>query len=221
MRTLLTPLVASTVLMFGQATLAATATATAPATARAAPQVKVQNGQPELATELARIRQATQRYRDIHVALAEGYIIAPPGECITAASEGQPKQLGAMGLHVVRPDRLGITAVTPRVNGVGVNTDFAQPSVLVYEPQPDGKYELVALENLIFAQGWLAAGNTAPPSFFGNEYYLMIDNPLTPLDEAHGFEPHYELHMWLYRENPAGMFMPFNTRVSCGAQAGH
>ena len=49
----------------------------------------------------------------------------------------------------------------------------------------------------------------------GNEYYKVIDNPLTPVDEAHGFEPHYELHIWLYRQNPAGMFMPFNARVKC------
>ena len=47
----------------------------------------------------------------------------------------------------------------------------------------------------------------------------MIDNPATPADEAHGFEPHYELHVWLYRDNPAGMFMPFNTRASCAGQA--
>jgi hypothetical protein len=169
----------------------------------------------DLAQDLARIRQATQRYRDINVAFAEGYIIPPPGECVTAEAEGQPRQLGAMGVHVIRPDRLGITAVSPRVNGVGINTDFTQPSVLVYEPQANGGYELVAVENLVFAQAWHAAGNTAPPSFHGNQYYAMTDNPLTAADEAHGFEPHYELHIWLYRHNPAGMFMQFNTASKC------
>ena len=43
----------------------------------------------------------------------------------------------------------------------------------------------------------------------------MIDNPLTEVDEAHSFEPHYELHFWLYRENPHGMFSPFNPRATC------
>jgi hypothetical protein len=76
----------------------------------------------------------------------------------------------------------------------------------------------VAVENLVFVQAWLAAGNLKRPEFHGNQYYQIIDNPLTPIDEAHGFEPHYELHIWLYRDNPAGMFMPFNTRVKCPAE---
>ena len=171
----------------------------------------------DLATDLARIRQATSRFRDIHVALSEGYVMVPPAHCVAAESEGEPRQLGGMGVHVVRPDLLGITATSPRVNGVGTHTDFTRPSVLVYEPQPKGGYELVAVENMVFAQAWHAAGNMKRPEFHGNEYYKVIDNPLTPIDEAHGFEPHYELHIWLYRENPAGMFMPFNARVRCPA----
>lgn len=201
--------------------IAAAALLGAPAVnAQAAPRTAASaqaGGHGDLARELAQIRQSTMRYRDIDVALAEGYVIPPGSECITAAAEGQPRQLGAMGVHVIRPDLLGITAVFPRVAGVGTHTDFRQPAVLVYEPQANGKMELVAVENLIFAQAWHAAGHTAPPSFHGYEYYHMIDNPLTPSDEAHGFEPHYELHIWLYRHNPAGMFMPFNTRASCPA----
>lgn len=167
------------------------------------------------ATDLARIRQATQRFRDINVALSEGYVLQQPAHCVDAADEGEPRQLGAMGVHVFRPDLLGITAVSPRVTGVGTHTDFMRPSVLVYEPQPNGRYELVAVENIVFAQAWHAAGNLKRPAFHGNEYYKIIDNPLTPNDEAHAFEPHYELHIWLYRENPAGTFMPFNARVKC------
>jgi hypothetical protein len=29
------------------------------------------------------------------------------------------------------------------------------------------------------------------------------------------FEPHYDLHVWLYRDNPNGMFAQFNPNVSC------
>jgi hypothetical protein len=168
----------------------------------------------DLATDLAGIRHATARFRDINVAFSEGYVM-PEAHCVSAAAEGEPKQLGAMGVHIVRPDLLAITAMSPRVNGVGTHTDFTRPSVLVYEPQPNGGYELVAVENIVFAQAWHAAGNLKRPAFHGNEYYQVIDNPLTPTDEAHGFAPHYELHIWLYRENPAGMFMPFNVRAHC------
>ena len=29
------------------------------------------------------------------------------------------------------------------------------------------------------------------------------------------FEPHYDRHVWLYRENPNGVFTPFNPAVTC------
>jgi hypothetical protein len=34
--------------------------------------------------------------------------------------------------------------------------------------------------------------------------YHMINNPLTDADEAHMFEPHYEVYMWLYRDTRTG-----------------
>lgn len=170
---------------------------------------------------IAAVRAATERFRDVSVALAEGYIQDPSGMCITSAMEGLPRQLGAMGVHYFRPDVLGITGVEPRVSGVGTHTDFLSPSVLIYEPQADGSLELVAVENLVWAGAWKEAGNTAAPEFEDNEFYYMQDNPLTEADEAHGFEPHYELHMWVYRENPSGLFAPFNPGVSCHAAAGH
>lgn len=171
-------------------------------------------------SDLAAVRRATERFRDVRVALAEGYLRDPANLCMTAEMEGLPRQLGAMGIHYFRPDLLGITGTSPRVSGTGTHTDFDRPGVLVYEPQRDGSLQLVAVENLVFAKAWKDAGNAAPPAYGEHEYYLMVDNPETPADEAHGFEPHYELHLWLYRENPAGPFMPFNTRVSCAHHEG-
>jgi hypothetical protein len=134
---------------------------------------------------------------------------------ITAATEGQPKQLGGMGYHYFRPDLLGITAEQPRVDGNGTHLDWTQPGILVYEPQQDGSLQLVAIENLVWAEAWKEAGHDGPPEFHGNQYYHMIDNPETEVDEAHGFQPHYELHWWIYRENPSGAFSPFNPVVGC------
>lgn len=166
------------------------------------------------AKDLDAIRAATVKYKDLAVAEAEGYVL-PMDMCVTSADEGLPRQLGGMGLHYVRPDLLGITGMEPRVNGVGTHTDFLRPSVLIYEPQPDGSQELVAIENLVWADAWHKAGNKGAPSFHGYDYYYMHDNPETEVDEAHGFEPHYELHFWLYRDNPSGMFAPFNPGASC------
>jgi hypothetical protein len=165
---------------------------------------------------LHQVRAAAERFRDVNVALAEGYVAAPDGVCETAAGMGQSAELGAMGIHYFRPDLLGITAPpNPRVEGNGTHTDFRQPAILIYEPQADGSLELVAVENLVFEQAWFAAGNSAPPSFHGRPYERMADDPATAIDEAHHFEPHYDRHVWLFRDNPNGVFAPFNPNVTC------
>ncbi|MCC6984190.1 MAG: hypothetical protein IT535_13045 [Bauldia sp.] len=165
---------------------------------------------------LADIRAATERFRDVDVALAEGYVRDPADMCDTAVMMGQPSELGAMGIHYVRFDRLGISAPpNPRVDGNGTRTDFLEPAVLIYEPQADGSLELVAVENLVFAAAWAGAGNASVPSFHGVAYDTMADDPATAIDEAHNFMPHHDRHVWLYRENPNGVFAQYNPRVTC------
>lgn len=167
---------------------------------------------------LAEVRQATERFQDVTVALAEGYVRDPNNMCETAEMMGRPAALGAMGIHYFRPDLLGITAPpSPRVNGNGTHTDFRKPSILIYEPQADGSLDLVAVENLVFADAWRAAGHTEPPSFHGVPYDSMADDPTTSVDEAHMFEPHFDRHVWIYRENPNGVFTPLNPAVSCAS----
>lgn len=174
---------------------------------------------------LNEVRELTAKYQDVNVALAEGYIRDPGNMCDTADMMGRPKGLGAMGIHFFRPDLLGISGPpNPRVSGTGTHTDFRQPSILIYEPQADGSLKLVAVENLVFDKAWKAAGKGEFPSFQGQPYNAMADDPATSVDEAHLFEPHHDLHVWLYRENPNGMFAQFNPRVSCAAHvanAGH
>jgi hypothetical protein len=165
---------------------------------------------------LAEVRTATEKYQDINVALAEGYIRDPANMCETADMMGRPASDGAMGVHYFRPDLLGITAPpNPRVNGNGTYTDFRAPAILIYEPQADGSMQLVAVENLVFQASWAAAGHDSPPTFHGVPYDTMQDDPATATDEAHAFEPHFDRHVWLYRENPNGVFKPFNPAVSC------
>ena len=165
---------------------------------------------------LEEVRQATARFQDINVALAEGYIRDPFDVCETAEMMGRPASQGAMGIHYFRPELLGITAPpSPRVDGNGTHTDFRNPSILIYEPQADGSQQLVAVENLVFAAAWHAAGHAEPPTFQGVRYDSMKDDPATPLDEAHMFAPHYDRHVWIYRDNPNGVFTPFNPDVTC------
>ena len=55
---------------------------------------------------LAEVRAATERFRDVKVALAEGYLRDPADMCETADMMGKPAALGGMGIHFFRPDML-------------------------------------------------------------------------------------------------------------------
>jgi hypothetical protein len=194
------------------ATAAATAAFVLPVAAEDSPGP----GEPSL----AEVRAATEKYQDVKVALAEGYLRDPANMCETADMMGRPAADGAMGVHYFRPDLLGITAPpNPRVVGNGTYTDFRAPSILIYEPQADGSMQLVAVENLVFQASWAAAGHDSPPTFHGVPYDTMQDDPATATDEAHNFAPHFDRHVWLYRENPKGVFEPFNPAVSCAHHA--
>ena len=170
---------------------------------------------------LDEVRRATERFRDVTVAIAEGYVRDPFDLCDTAAMLGRSPSLGAMGVHYVHPDLLGITKPpSPRVEGAGTHTDFLTPGILIYEPQRGGSLELVAVENLVFAHAWRQTGRSGPPSFHGVPYDTMIDDPATPADEAHMFAPHFDRHVWIYRANPNGVFAPFNPKVTCAHHIG-
>ncbi len=172
---------------------------------------------------LEEVRALTEKYQNIEVALAEGFVRDPMNMCEMATNMGKPAEMGGMGIHFFRPDLLGINSdPEDRVNGNGTYTDFRAPAILIYEPRADGTLELVAVENLVFREAWHAAGHADPPSFQGVPYDLMEDDPETEVDEAHMFEPHYDRHVWVHRENPAGVFTPFNPAVTCQYHtAGH
>ena len=175
----------------------------------------------QLATQeptLDEVRSVAEKYRDVKVAIAEGY--TTDNKCVTAEKLGFPASMGAMGLHYVRRDLLGLPdKPVGRVSGTGTHTDFRKPAMLVYEPQADGSLELVAVENLVFASAWHGtAGHKQPPRFHGRAYPLLKDDPATQIDEAHGWEPHYEQHLWVLRDNPNGAYLPFNPKVTCEHQ---
>ena len=96
------------------------------------------------------IRAATEKYSDVNIALAEGFIPDPSGHCVSAAAEGLPAEWGDMGIHYINPELLKITATEPRVGGNSTHTDFTRPAILLYEPQADGSLVLMGIENLVW-----------------------------------------------------------------------
>jgi hypothetical protein len=159
--------------------------------------------------QLAAVRTATARYRDAAVAIADGYV----NEQLCVAMPGA----GAMGVHFIHPRRMGMVMRDGRIHGTDTVIDPEQPEILVYEPQKDGSLALVAVEWYTSQEAW---GARPHPTIFGVPFNTMQDDPATPaVDEGHGFTPHFDLHLWLHRDNPDGAFAQWNPNVSCPADA--
>ncbi len=142
--------------------------------------------------DLAPVRAATARYHDVEVAEQAGHqlgYIAPflLDHCIAHPTDG------AMGYHYFDHDGIHDTEL-----------DASRPEGLVYEPGPDGKRKLVAVEWIVPKALWEAEGNTEPPVVLGHELHVL--NP------ALGW---YILHAWVWKPNPAGMFEDWNPDVDC------
>jgi len=146
--------------------------------------------------QLSQARIATAGFHDFGRAAADGR-----GElkdalgiaCIDAPG------LGAMGIHDVKGAIVGDGAV-----------NVSTPEALVYEPQANGRLRLVALEYVVFKADW-DAHHSSPPSLFGQTFNF------TPSPNRYGLDPFYSLRAWIWKNNPSGMFAPWNPKVSCAA----
>ncbi len=96
--------------------------------------------------------------------------------------------LGGMGFHWVDQGR------------VDPVFDPLEPEAVLYAPRKNGRLELVAVEYIVIDVGQPA------PTFDGHPF----DVGGTPVPV-----PHWSLHLWVHRANPAGVFTPFNPDVSC------
>ena len=97
--------------------------------------------------------------------------------------------LGAMGFHYGNFGRL-----------MNPNVDAAEPEVLLYVPGENGAMRLVLLEYVV-----PAALVPAAPALFGQTYHFSAERNA------------YELHVWTWRNNPSGVFAPFNPKLECPA----
>jgi hypothetical protein len=157
-------------------------------------------GNPELAQTIAAIREATDQFHDEAVARAAGYRPSAAG-CESSAT-------GAMGVHYGHPALLGLVPRSSPTTGTDANIDLLRPEIVLYEPQPDGTRRLVAIEYVVYRAAWDAV-HAAPPTLRG----IPFDQRFGA--DAHGHADHYELHLWLWRHNPLGMFAPWNPKVEC------
>ena len=141
------------------------------------------------------MRKALEKYKDPFVAIRDLYLSTEA--CVhfdgTKMDGHMEYAKGAMGVHFVN-----LTIQGP--------PDPMKPNVLVYEPK-EGKLNLVAAEWFVP----LAAAKERP-SLLGHEFQGPMEGhePLIP-----AVVHHYDLHVWLFKDNPNGMFTATNPNVSC------
>ena len=102
-----------------------------------------------------------------------------------------PARAGGMGKHYVN---------TSLLDG---SLDVAHPEALLYEPGPNGQLTLVGVEFVIPKSAWTSA---EPPRLFGR------DLKLNKFDL-------WALHVWVWENNPSGLYADWNPRVSCANAA--
>ena len=156
----------------------------------------------ELVAQLDEVREATEKYRDIDVAIADGY-------------RQTTDQVANMGEHWNR-------------SGAG-SRDFnpAEPDILMYVTNDDGEKELVGTSFVLLRS---RVGDDHPDAFAGQldnwhiHYELCSGNPdivsrsatREECQEGGGaFIPSYGwmIHAWVWTENPLGVFQMWNPNI--------
>jgi len=109
-------------------------------------------------------------------------------ELASPCVESMNSEEGAMGYHWVNED-----LVDPFF-------EIDKPEALLYEQSKNGKWKLIGIEYIVIDVG-------QPHPHFGDHPFDVGGTPV-PVD-------HYSLHVWLYENNPNGLFTPYNPNVSC------
>jgi hypothetical protein len=126
------------------------------------------------------VRAANARFEDWKVAVAEGYAPIPCASGIDG---------GAMGVHYVNEAYLKDEV-----------PDLKRPQAVMYEPLPDGRMALIAVEYITFKG----------PANLGGQLFNFNGTP-----NRYGLPAFYELHVWAWKANPRGAYADMNPTVSC------
>lgn len=158
-------------------------------------------------SDLDAVRRATAHYQNAAAAAAAGYSLHDE-PCVQSPA-------GAMGIHALNREVLAAPL------------DPERPGILLYLPQPGGHLRLVAVEYLqvvlvrdpvtshvgpwTSSAPWPANYQVVNPTphLFGQRF----DGPMP--GHSPGMPWHWDLHVWLWAHNPAGLFAQWNPSLSC------
>jgi len=106
---------------------------------------------------------------------------------VTECRDNPP--IGGMGYHYANVGRID-----------GAPPTVLEPEILVFSPRSNGKLGLGAVEYIVPYAAWTGD----PPTLLGQTFHR---------NDGDGV---WMLHVWLWRNNPAGLFEDWNPTVSCG-----
>jgi hypothetical protein len=167
-------------------------------------------GEAALGPELAAVRQATALFHEVEKATAAGYLDPRGGHCDQSPA-------GAMGVHSGNPALLQSQTIEPE-----------HPEVLLYLPSEDG-IRLIGVEYVqtvllrnpetgivapwFSQQPWPSnyVVVTPTPQLFGQTFQGPMPGHVP------GMPWHWDLHVWVWANNPSGMFAQWNPALSCAA----
>ena len=156
-----------------------------------------QAGPPPVPANLAATRAALEKYQDPVAAVRDGYFS-------TLGCVDYPKGGEGEGMMAYKPGGMGVHFLNPAL--IGPTLDSLKPQVLIYEPVGD-HLKLVAAE-------WFmpTAISKDAPVLFGTKLDGPMEGhaPILPA-ELH----HWDLHVWLWKENPNGLMHPTNSTIRC------
>lgn len=141
-----------------------------------------------IAKRLAQVKAVNDKYRSVDAAKADGYVPASPCESSPA---------GGMGIHYLNPAASMDSTIDP-----------LKPEVLLYAPTAGG-LELVGVEYFKADADQDLSTDGDRPSVFGRAF----DGPM--LGHSPTMPKHFDLHVWLWKHNPTGMFAQWNPDVHC------
>ena len=137
------------------------------------------------------VRQSTERFEDVGEAVYEGYALQ--FGCISGDNAG------TMGFHFVNGDLVSQGIV-----------DATRPQIVIYEPTPTGRLELIGADYLVLADQWNSdPKHKGPPELMGQMFHLF------GAPNRFGLPAFYTLHVLAWKENPNGAFVNWHPDVSC------
>jgi hypothetical protein len=143
-------------------------------------------------------RSATAQFHRLGAAEAAGYTAEVRDLNGFACIDDIVGHTGGMGIHFLNPGLLDGTV------------DESTPELVIYEPTKNGGMRLVGVEYIVLRSAWEAAHPGAtPPTLFGQPMELV------PAGNRYGLPDFYEMHAWIWKDNPLGMHNDWNPTITC------